>query len=307
MSTVMPVPSAPPRPPRAGSSEWSHEDVRAGDVTLHVVRAGAGADSVLLLHGFPDFWYTWRYQIPALASAGYRVTAPDLRGYNTSDKPRGVAAYDIDRLAADAAALARAMPGGRTHLVGHDWGGIVAWHAAMTYPECFERLVVLNAPHPAAFARDLFTTRQWLRSWYMFFFQIPRVPEAGTRARNFRVLDEAYSREVSNRDAFAGGEIEDYKRAFAEPGALTAAINYYRAAFRRFLRTRTRDTQPIRIPSLLLWGDRDEHLGTSLTTGLEEWVRDLEVRRFANAGHWVHLDEPEAVSRAMIEFFSRER
>ncbi|HXC52921.1 MAG TPA: alpha/beta fold hydrolase [Candidatus Limnocylindrales bacterium] len=295
--------TGPTSPPRAGSSEWHHDELAAGGLRFHVVRAGDGP-AVLLLHGFPDFWYSWRYQIPALAAAGFRVIAPDLRGYNASDKPSGVKAYDIDLLAADVAALADATATGRVHLAGHDWGGIVAWYAAMQYPEKFQSLVVLNAPHPATFARDLFTTRQWLRSWYMFFFQLPGLPEAMVRLGNFRSLDETYSREVFGRDAFAHREIDDYKAALAMPGALTSAINYYRAAFRRFVRAPRGEHRPIEIPTLLLWGDRDRHLGSSLTVGLDPWVPDLKVRHFPDAGHWLQLDEPDIVNRMMIDFFS---
>jgi pimeloyl-ACP methyl ester carboxylesterase len=139
----------------------------------------------------------------------------------------------------------------------------------------------------------------------MFFFQLPGLPEAAFRARNFRALDETFAREIFSKDAFAHGEIDDYKTALGVPGALTAAINYYRAAFRRRLRELRPELKPIPLPTLLLWGDHDVHLGTSLTNGLDEWVPDLVVRHFPNAGHWVHLDEPDEVSRAMIDWFSR--
>jgi epoxide hydrolase 4 len=293
----MEVPSGSPAEP------LRHEHVDVNGVRLHVVRAGEGR-AVVLLHGFPDFWYSWRQQIPRLAEAGFDVLAPDMRGYNTSSKPPAVRDYDIDALVGDVVALVDRTCGGRACLAGHDWGGIVAWYAGMRHPDRFPKLVVVNAPHPAAYSRDFLQTSQWLRSWYGFLFQIPRLPEAMLRARNFRVLDQMIAREILNRDAFAHGEIEAYKRAHSEHGALTAMVNYYRAAFRRAARREAIDETPIAVPTLLLWGDRDVHLCASLTRGLEPWVKRIVVRRFANAGHWLQLDEPEAVSRAMIEWFS---
>lgn len=289
-----------PSPP--SSASWRHDDLVAGGLRFHVVRAGRGRP-VLLLHGFPEFWFSWRYQIAALAEAGYEAVAPDLRGYNTSEKPHGVEAYQVEALADDVAALADEVCGGRALLAGHDWGGIVAWYAAMRHLRSVEKLVVVNAPHPAAFARDFWRTDQFLRSFYMFLFQVPRLPEALIRAGDFRVIGRMFEREVHNREAFAGDEVRRYKEALAQPGALTSAIHYYRAAFRRSRRIGARDVTPITMPTLLLWGERDPHLRVSLASGLDEWVTDLTVQRLPRAGHWAQLDEPDAVSRAMIEFF----
>lgn len=283
-------------------AEWTHEDVHAGSVRLHVVRAGSGP-SVVLLHGFPEFWYSWRYQIPALAGAGFSVVAPDQRGYNTSEKPQDVAAYRIDALVADVVALVDRVCGGRAFLVGHDWGGIVAWYAAMRHPDRFAKLAIVNAPHPAAFARDFWTTRQWIHSLYMFLFQLPVLPEALIRARNWKSLERIFERDVSNPDAFGHGEVARYKEAMSRPGALTSALNWYRAAFRHTRLRGTSDVLPMRIPTLLLWGERDQYLRASLTEGLEPWVPDLVVKRYPAAGHWLQLDEPEEVSRELVEFF----
>jgi len=290
-----------PSPPAA--ADWTHDDIVAGEVRLHVVRAGTGRP-VVLLHGFPEFWFSWRYQIPALAAAGYAAVAPDMRGYNTSEKPHGVAAYGIDALVADVVALVDRIGNGPAFLVGHDWGGIVAWYAAMRHPERFEKLVVLNAPHPATYARDFWTTSQGLRSFYWLLFQLPRLPEALIRARDWRAIDEMFRREVFNTDAFARGEIGRYKEALARPGAITSMVNYYRAIFRHARRVGISDLKPIGIPTLLLWGERDPHLCPSLASGLEPWVTDLTVRRLRGAGHWIQMDEPEVVSNAMLEFFA---
>jgi len=283
--------------------DWKHADVFTGGVRLHVVRAGEGP-AVLLVHGFPDFWFTWRYQIGALADAGYSVVAPDMRGYNTSDKPAGVAAYDIDELVGDLVGLVDRVGGGRAHLVGHDWGGIAAWYAASRHPDRFRSLVILNSPHPGAFRRDFFRTAQWLRSWYMFFFQLPGLPERLIRLGNWRSLEITYTRDVFAADAFAHGEIDEIKRALAEPGALTSAVHYYRAAFRRGLRRPADEDTRVDVPTLLVWGERDRFLGTSLATGLEQWVPNLRVHRIADAGHWVHIDRRDLVNRAMIDWFS---
>src|SRR3954449_2631161 len=167
--------------PAATAERWAHREAVVNGVRLHYVEAGAGP-LVVLLHGFPEFWYSWRHQIPALAAAGFRVVAPDMRGYNRSDKPRGVRAYSGDALTGDVAKLIRACGAERAVVVGHDWGAAVAWQFAMAYPALLERLVIMNAPHPARFLRALRTWRQARKSWYMFFFQLPWLPESRFRA-----------------------------------------------------------------------------------------------------------------------------
>jgi epoxide hydrolase 4 len=284
-------------------SGWNHGDVLANGVRLHFVRRGEGPP-VVLLHGFPEFWYSWRYQIVALAAAGYAVFAPDLRGYNTSEKVPGVAAYDIDVLVADVVAFVDRCCGGKAFLVGHDWGGIVAWYAAIQHPERFTRLAILNAPHPGPFGRDLFTTDQWIRSLYVLFFQLRGLSEAALRFRNCWLIERVFATEVFNEDAFAHGEVAHYKEAMTRPGALTAALSYYRAAVRRRRRLGTTDPRPIAIPTLVLWGDRDPHLRAGLADGLERWVTDVTVRHFPASGHWIQLDEPDLVSRSLAEFFA---
>ncbi len=288
----------------AAAQPWTHEDVVAGEVRLHVVKAGAGKP-VLLLHGFPEFWFSWRYQIADLAAANFHVVAPDMRGYNTSEKPHGVAAYDIRKLVADVVALIDHLGVEKVSVVAHDWGGIVAWYLAMWHPERVERLAILNAPHPAAYRRDLFTTDQWRRSWYVLFFQLPWLPEAMLRARDFAFIERTLSSDVSNLDAFANNETRQYKAAFKHPGALTSAINYYRGAGRSAARGAIDDVRPIACPTLVVWGERDRYLSPTLANGLEAHVSDLQVRRLPGAGHWVQLDEPGKVSAMLVEFLSR--
>jgi pimeloyl-ACP methyl ester carboxylesterase len=286
------------------SSEWSvawqHRQVRVNGVQLHVVEAGSGP-LILLLHGFPEFWFSWRHQIPALASAGFHVLAPDLRGYNLSDKPRGVSAYRIDVLREDVVGLIRQANAERAVIVGHDWGGVIAWNLAMHRPEVVEKLIVLNAPHPAAYRRELRSWSQLRRSWYVFFFQLPRLPEWMLAARDFSFLDRTLRRQPVRRDAFSGEDVHLYKQALSQPGALTAALNYYRA-LGNFTRRTARDEIPISVPTLLLWGQRDAFLSTRLTERLDVWVRNLTLVQFPDASHWIQNDAPERVNNLMIDF-----
>jgi pimeloyl-ACP methyl ester carboxylesterase len=281
--------------------ELSHREAIVNGVRLHYVEAGVGPP-VLLLHGFPEFWYSWRHQIATLAAAGFRAVAPDLRGYNLSDKPIGVESYRVDDLVADVADLIRHTARGRAVVVGHDWGGAVAWAVAMQHPELVERLVILNAPHPAAFVRELRTPGQLWKSWYIFFFQLPRLPEWFLRRRNFAYLERAWRRDPIRPGAFTEEDIRLYKEALARPGALSAALNYYRATFRGGLPRRREFVQPVTAPTLLIWGERDRYLGPRLIEGLEPWVPKLRIERLPDASHWVQADCPEVVNRLLIEF-----
>ncbi|MEA2626098.1 MAG: hypothetical protein QOD06_2143, partial [Candidatus Binatota bacterium] len=215
--------------------DWKHERVTANGIQFHVVTAGStSAPLVVLLHGFPEFWYAWRHQIPALAEH-FRVAVPDLRGYGDSDKPPRVADYAIDVLAADVAGLVRALGESKATIVGHDWGGGVAWATALEHPDVVEKLIVLNCPHPAKFARALRTNfRQLRRSWYMFFFQLPRIPERLLLRKDAAILDTMFRGMAKRPGTFSDEDLRELKQAIQKPGAATGAINYYRAAFRNF-------------------------------------------------------------------------
>jgi len=273
------------------------------DVRLHYVEAGEGP-LVILLHGFPDFWYSWRYQIPALVGAGYRVVAPDMRGYNLSDKPREVASYRAAAVAADVAGLIHACGAERAVVVGHDWGAGVAWQFAMLYPAMVERLAILNVPHPLRMLRALATPRQLLKSWYMFFFQLPWLPEAAIRAGNYLLLRQVLRTDPVRRDAFTSVDIERYVAAAAQPGALTGSINYYRALFRQNPQAAISQIRRIDAPVLVIWGEQDRYLGSELAQPDPRWVPQARVERLPNASHWVHLDQPEEVNRLLLEFLS---
>jgi pimeloyl-ACP methyl ester carboxylesterase len=285
------------------NSALRHRYADLGDVRLHLVESGpADGRVIVLLHGFPEFWYSWRYQLPVLARAGLRVIVPDMRGYNRSDKPHGLRAYAIERLARDVARLIQASGSAHAAVVGHDWGGIVAWAFAMRYPELLDRLVVLNAPHPVRLLHALRTPRQLARSWYVFWFQLPWLPEAGIRALHFAALRRVLHTQPSRKEAFTDADIERYVAAMAQPGALTAAINYYRAALRRSPSRTLRLLRPVQAPVLIIWGERDRYLGRELAEPDPRWVPHVRVERLPHASHWVQLDEPERVNALLSAF-----
>jgi epoxide hydrolase 4 len=283
---------------------WTHGTADLGGLRLHYVTAGSGP-LLLLLHGFPEFWYSWRHQIPALAPH-FTVVAPDLRGYNDSDKPPGVSSYSIRLLAADVQALVRFFGREKASVVGHDWGGAAAWAFAALYPQAVERLAVLNCPHPGHFQKKLFASlRQLRRSWYMFFFQIPLLPE-----RNILSDPQFFARRVFRggayrKDVFSPEDLQEYARAISKPGAATAALNYYRAAFRDLLAGRLPRYPRIGCDTLLVWGERDPALGKDLTLGHEAFVSGrFEVRYLPDCGHWTQQEQPEAVNRHLLEFLA---
>jgi pimeloyl-ACP methyl ester carboxylesterase len=229
-----------------------------------------------------------------------RLVAPDLRGYDRSEKPTAISAYRTERLVGDVVGLIRSLGVERASVVGHDWGGVIAWHLAMTHPERVKRLAILNAPHPALLKRELATLGQLLRSWYVFFFQIPWLPEAVIRAGNFRALERAFRTSTVRPDVFSAAEIDRYKEALARPGALTAAINYYRASFREAWGAR--GFRPTPVPTLLIWGERDLALNVRFTQGLSDWVPDLRIERLPDVGHFVQHEAPDTVNRLLVEF-----
>lgn len=289
---------------------WSHEQAVVNDVRLHYVTAGEENDPlVVLLHGFPEFWYSWRHQIPALADAGFRVVAPDMRGYNTSERPHGPGSYRSEQLVGDVLGLVDHLGSESAHVVGHDWGGIFAWWTAIRHPESVDRLAILNAPHPARYRLSLEQNRkQWGRSLYALFFQLPRVPETLLGARNCAGVAEML-RNTAGPETFSDADLRRYREAACRPGALTAMLNYYRAAARETLRREIRglvggeqQDQQVEVPTLLLWGEDDPALGTELTEGLERWVPDLRVERFPETSHWLQNERPEEVTESLVEF-----
>lgn len=274
-----------------------------GEVRLHYVETGEGP-LVVLLHGFPEFWLSWRFQIPALAASGFRVVAPDMRGYNLSSRPPGVAAYGLDRLAADVRDLIHERGAPSAFLAGHDWGGFVAWGTAMSHPSEVARLAILNMPHPRRLFHALGSRRQLARSWYVFFFQVPWIPERALQSGRWRAL--RYGLEHDARPgAFTPEDIARYVEAWSRPGAATAMLNYYRAAFRWTPRAAGQRIRVVSAPTLVIWGERDRHLGAELAQPDAVDVPNLErVVRLPNASHWVHHDDPDRVNELLVDFFA---
>jgi len=269
----------------------------ANGLTFVADCTGDGDTVVLMLHGFPESRASWRQQLPALAALGWRAVAPDLRGYGESSRPLGKAAYRIERLVEDVAALFEALDAQRRILIGHDWGGAIAWAAALRGVP-LDALVILNAPHPAAFGRALKTWDQRRRSWYMAFFQLPWLPEALLTADDGRRLIGGLARQSPR---FSPDLLETMRRNVTAPGAATAMLNYYRANFRR-LRAPAPDPAAIDIPALLIWGEDDVYLGPALASGNEKWANNLTVRRLPGVSHWVQQDAPEMVNRTIAEW-----
>jgi pimeloyl-ACP methyl ester carboxylesterase len=264
---------------------------------LHYVTAGSGP-LVLLLHGYPEFWYSYRYQLPALA-ATHRVVALDLRGYNLSDKPP--AGYDIATLCEDLRGAIAALGERQADVVGHDWGGALAWALAMRAPEEVRRLAILNAPHPATFQRALYSPGQWLRSSYVGFFQLEGIAEEAITHDNYALIRRTFRAADRERAWLTDADIQCYVGAIARPRALTAALNYYRQVVRRGPGI-VGPARVISAPALVLWGELDPYLGVAALDGLERWVDDLRILRFATAGHWLNQQEPARVNEALLEF-----
>ncbi len=272
-----------------------------GIIRLQAVAAGPKDGLVVvLLHGFPEFWYGWRRQIDPLAAAGFRVIVPDQRGYNLSSKPAGVASYALTELVSDVIALADQLGQEKIFLGGHDWGAAVAWSTALLHPQRIAKLVVLNVPHPSVMRKFLSTRpRQLLRSWYMFFFQLPILPEAFFSALNFRIGARSLLRS-SRPDTFSDEDLTQYRAAWSQPGAVTGMINWYRALFR----TRARfPDKTVRVPTRILWGERDAFLLAEMAHESLGYCMNAELFTFANATHWLQHEEPARVSELLIDFF----
>jgi pimeloyl-ACP methyl ester carboxylesterase len=284
-------------------ADLRHGYAELDTVRLHYVEAGEGP-LVVLLHGFPEFWFAWRGQIGALAAAGFRVVAPDMRGYNLSDKPAGVASYALPLLTADVRDLIAERGGADgARLAGHDWGGLVAWATAAHHPASIRRLAILNMPHPQRMLEGLRNAQQLRKSWYIMAFQLPWLPERLLRLRHFEGLRGPLEHDARG-GAFSPSDIARYVEAWSQPGALTAMLGYYRATIRARLRRQSEQLAPVTAPTLVIWGERDRHLGAELAEPHAADVPNLDrVVRIPTASHWVAHDEPELVSRLLIEFF----
>jgi epoxide hydrolase 4 len=274
-----------------------------GQVRLHAVAAGpVDGPLVILLHGFPEFWRGWIAQIEPLAAAGFRVIVPDQRGYNLSSKLRSVKSYSVPELTSDVISIADQLGRERIFLAGHDWGAAVAWSTALLYPQRVAKLVIVNVPHPSVMRRHLKTDRrQMRRSWYIFFFQLPWLPEKLFRARNFRLGVSALAGS-SRPGTFSLEALARYREAWSQPGALTGMLHWYRAALR--MRVRFPDRM-VRVPTRILWGERDAFLRAEMAGESLRYCTEGELIRFPRASHWLQHEEPEEVSRLLLEFFGK--
>jgi len=281
--------------------ELEHSYIETNGIRLHVVQAGPKSGiPVVLLHGFPEFWYGWRHQIPALVEAGCRVIVPDQRGYNLSDKPKGIQNYDVYTLAKDIIGLIDALGYEKVNLVGHDWGANVAWVLANKYPERLHKLSIMNVPHPAVIKR--FLTRdfeQMRRSWYVFFFQLPWLPEAGMKQNDWHSAVSAL-RGSGNTKSFTNEDIEKYKEAWSQPNAMTSMLNWYRAVI-RYMPKLPEDPR-IKIPTLMMWGMKDFALSHRMARPSMDYVDQGNLILFPEATHWVQHDAADEVNHYLIDF-----
>jgi pimeloyl-ACP methyl ester carboxylesterase len=280
----------------------TRDKIDTNGLKLHYVTEGEG-DLMLFLHGFPEFWYSWWHQISEFAK-DYKVVAIDLRGYNDSDKPQAQSAYVMTEFVEDVKGVIEGLGYGRCILVGHDWGGAIAWSFSHAYPELVSRLIVMNIPHPAKFAAGLKTLQQMLKSWYIAFFQIPFLPELLIQLDDYRLIEEAFRGMAIDQSAFTDEDIEEYKNAFAKRGVLISVINYYRNLPDYLSKEQVWDI--LTMPTLLIWGEEDKALGKELTYGTEKYVQDLRIRYIPNCSHWVQQEQPQLVNQLMREFLIEE-
>ncbi len=279
---------------------WHHDTLQANGINFHYVTAGEGP-LLLLLHGFPEFWYSWRHQIPTLAKT-HKVVALDLRGYNDTDKPQGHRAYRLPILIQDVEAVIKALGYDQCTLVGHDWGGAIAWGVANQHPDLINNLIVLNLPHPVRFFQGMRTPQQLLKSWYVGLFQLPWVPEFLYQLGDYRAFDAIFNSTLRSRQALTQDDINAYKLALSKPGATTAAINYYRNVISSdWLNIKW---QVLTMPVLMIWGEDDSFLGKELTYGTEEYAQDFQIHYVPNCGHWVQQERPELVNQYICDFLA---
>lgn len=306
------------------SAECRHTVKRDGEAAIHPIRTayieanglafevdicGEGEKFALCLHGFPESKFSWRAQLPLLAELGYTAWAPNLRGYGGSSRPKGVEPYRMEHLLADVAGLidaARARGiAGPTTLIAHDWGGAIGWSFALSGMRPLERFIVMNLPHPALFLKGVRTWAQLKRSWYIFFFQLPWLPEKIFTMRGAHAIGEAFRGMAIDKGRFPDSVLDEYRRNALIPGAMTAMINYYRANFRNSDAQSSWANPPIlQTPTLMIWGEEDAALGKELTYGTEALVRDFTLRYLPQVSHWVQQEAPETVNamiRAWIE------
>jgi pimeloyl-ACP methyl ester carboxylesterase len=287
----------------------THEWIKTNGIELHCAIKGQGP-LVILLHGFLECWYSWRHQIKSFSNQ-FRVVAPDMRGYNESAKPSGIHSYELSNLIQDIAGLVHALGEEDAIIVGHDIGGYVSWGLAMEQPKIVKRLVVLNCPHPAIVRihQKQWNLRQYLRSWYTLFFQLPWIPEVLLGANNAKAIPRIIRNSAIQKEKFTKEDFDYFCRAATQPNALHSSINYYRAIGRSLLKPQwlnkngLNDWPKIQAPTLLLWGQKDSFLGNELTEGMEElFTNSFKLQLIPDCGHWVQQEKADLVNQYLKEF-----
>ncbi len=284
-------------------SEINFDYAQIGGVKLHYATAGDGEKLVILLHGFPEFWYSWRRQIVALSDE-YTVVAPDMRGYNLSDKLPRVEDYDMNNLVDDVTGLIRHFGREQAAVVGHDWGASVAWAVALKHPESVWKLCAMQVPPMAVWKKNQ-TFKQFFASWYMFFFQIPRLPEWLMSRNDFALLANGLKTSTAEKGIFTDKEIAEYKKAWSEPGALNSAINYYRANIVKRLFGKSSMEEKIKVPTLFIYGEKDSAILPETVAGVGKFIdAPFSEIRIPDAGHWVQQEAAEIVTDSLREFLA---
>ncbi|GEN50755.1 alpha/beta fold hydrolase [Alkalibacterium pelagium] len=280
---------------------FEHETVNVNGIDLHVVQHGPKDGEVMLfLHGFPEFWYGWHKQIDYFAAEGYRVWAPDQRGYNLSDKPEAVENYEMTHLVDDVVGLIKASGKSKVILVGHDWGGIVAWRVAREYPELIEKMIILNAPHSGALKKQIARhPGQLLKSSYILFFQLQGIPEQFLLSSDGENAAGALQM-TSTPGAFSGQDLEAYRKAWAQPNAMRSMLNWYRANAKSMASSNL--PKRVKVPTLILWGAKDQFLGKEMAVNSLDFCDDGRGILLGEATHWLHHEEPEQINTLIGEF-----
>lgn len=300
MPQPAPTPSWTPPADSGIAIRWQ----QAGDLSFELAEAGSGDRLALCLHGFPELHYSWRFQIPLLVERGWRVWAPNLRGYGGSDRPAGANAYHIDKLLGDVAALIDASGAREVLLIAHDWGAIIAWQFAIRKIRPLLGLVIMNVPHPMPFKRELRKWAQLRASWYVFFFQLPRLPEWAFGRNRARIIRRAFVGMAVDKSRFPKEVTDIYASAAMRPGALTAMINYYRAAFWS-VTGMTAGTGKVDVPTLMIWGEEDTALTIGCVDGTKDYVADFQLYRLPGVSHWVQQEAPEKVNAILADWLDR--
>lgn len=280
-----------------------HQFIEGDGLRLHTFIAGYGPP-VILLHGFPENGHSWRHQVPVLMSAGFSAWVPNLRGYPPSDVSPWRHDYHLRQLVNDVAAIVAATGHPKAHVVGHDWGGVIAWAFAGAYPELLDKLVILNAPHMQVYSEKVLQTSQFFRSTYIGFFQLPFLPEQALSAGNFFLIRQMFRNLPACRDAFRDEDIEKYVQCLSHPGALKAALDYYRENMMSGGMEMARAART-NAPVLVIWGGKDPSLGTFLLEGMERFAPRVRIRHIPRAGHWVQNEVPDEVNRELLTFLGR--